>query len=72
MNKKTRWGDQYRGGVMLDINHNAWRIYNNCRPFSSLRPINKEYILRLVDGFLTDKMQQISQDLAFLLYKEDE
>jgi hypothetical protein len=61
--KKQRWGDQFRGGVMLDINHNAWRVYNNCKPFSDPRLTNKEYITNLIQGFVTNTLRQIAREL---------
>ena len=68
MNKKTRWGDQYRGGVMLDINHNAWRIYNNCRPFGNTEyALNIEYASRVINGFVTDTVKQMARDLMLMI-----
>ena len=68
MNKKTRWGDQYRGGVMLDINHNAWRIYNNCRPFGNTEyALNIEYASRVINGFVTDTVKQMARDLMLVV-----
>lgn len=69
MNKKTRWGDQYRGGVMLDINHNAWRIYNNCRPFrgESSLALNMEYASKIINGFVTDTVKQMARDLMLVV-----
>ena len=68
MNRKTRWGDQYRGGVMLDINHNAWRIYNNCRPFGNTEyALNIEYASRVINGFVTDTVKQMARDLMLVV-----
>lgn len=61
--KKQRWGDQYRGGVMLDINHNAWRVYNTCRVFSDFRSTKKEYNTNLIQGFVTNALRQIAREL---------
>ena len=63
--KKQRWGAQYQYGMMLDIEQNAWRIYNNCRPFrgASSLALNLEYASKIINGFVTDKAKEMARDL---------
>ena len=65
--KKTRWEDQYQRSVVRDIDHSAWRVYNNCRILRSTHELNREYIMHLINGFVTDQLRVIARDLKMLV-----
>lgn len=66
--KRQRWKTQYQNyqnSLMLDIEHKAWRIYNNCRPFrgESSLALNMEYASKIINGFVTNKAKEMARDL---------
>lgn len=67
-NDKKHWTHLHWGALVRDIDNTVWRLYHIARPFSTtLKSINGDYIINIIDGFITDSVSVAASDLTKII-----